>query len=120
MTAAILIEWLLTGSAIAILAVILIMGAQVVQAALRGRIDALDLVIGKNGRISDEKVWTHLGKAVLLYAMIKDTADGQPDAVLQAALFVPIAAHEYFIRRQAHRENPLDSRPAPTTATTGG
>ena len=110
MIASVVIEWLLMGCAIGVLIVILILAAQLVQATMSGKIDALDLVIGKNGRISDEKIWTHAGKSVLLFAMIKDAADGTPDTNLQTMLFIAIAAHEVFIRWRAHVENPNPTR----------
>jgi hypothetical protein len=109
-----IIEWLIVSSSVAMLLIVISFGSQIVRGALRGRIDALDLVIGKNGRISDEKIWTHAAKAVVLFAMLKDAADGNPDVVLQGTLFVAVAAHEVFIRIMAHRENPLPKRPSPT------
>lgn len=110
------IEWLLMCCAISILFVIFTFGTRIVWGGLTGKFDPLDLVLGKNGRISDEKIWTHVGKGLLVFAMIKDASDGHPDWNLQLALFVALAAHEVVIRWMANREG-LMQLPGKTVTT---
>lgn len=100
------VEWLLMGFAIAAQLVMLVMCAYVVLGFVHGKIDALDLVRGKTGRISDEKMWTHVGKGLLVFAMLKDASDGNPNITLQVTLFTAIAAHEVVIRWMASKEPP--------------
>lgn len=102
-----IIEWILLGCAAIVVMIVLAGGAQIVKALWSGELKAVDLVRGKNGKISDEKIWTHIGKAVLVFVMIKDASDGTPDVTLQAVSFLCLAAHEVFIRWMANKENPL-------------
>jgi len=107
MTPEIIISWMLLGCAVLVFGVISVMGTQIVRGAISGRWNANDLILGKNGKISDEKIWTHIGKAVLVFVMIKDAADGHPEVVLQSVCFLCLAAHEVFIRWMSSKENPI-------------
>lgn len=102
-----IIEWLLLFWAVMMSVVMVVVGGQIIHGAVTGKWNANDLVIGKNGRISDEKIWTHLVKAVIVFAMIKDASSGHPDIQIQGTGFLLCAAHEVVIRWLANRENPL-------------
>jgi hypothetical protein len=107
MSATDVIEWLVLACAISVLLLMFLFGAKIVWGAFTGRFEPLDLILGKTGRISDEKIWTHIGKALLVFAMLKDASDGHPEWSLQLTLFTALAAHEVVIRWMASREGPL-------------
>lgn len=90
------VQWMVVAVAMALLLIMVLVMAQFVRALLTGELNALDLMKDPDGRWSEAKLWTHVGKGMAVYVMIKDAADGQPTLELQAMLLTILVAHEFF------------------------
>ena len=71
-----IIEWVVVLASILFVLIIAIVLGQFVRALLSGRLSALDLINDPDGRYSESKMWTQVGKGMAVYVMIKDAADG--------------------------------------------
>lgn len=95
-----LIEMLMLVTAIGLLSIGAVVATKIMIALFSGKIDALDL-ISAGGKLSEEKIFTIVGKVACVFVMIKDASDGQPTLDLQLAMAALIFAHELLKRWQS-------------------